>query len=238
VASLLGFFAYSNRKQKLILAHQKTELQATVKQKNILFKEIHHRVKNSLQMVSSLLFLQGQNIEDEQAKNAIKDAQNRVRSLGLIHQKLYSKKHVEGVATTDYITELTEDIFNSHQLESQNLEYDLDIENMVLNIDTLTPIGLILNELIVNVLKHAFKTAHSDNKLLIHFYKENHHLILKVQDNGLGYDASKARKNSFGLKLINSLSKKLDATFTIEAKMPKGTEAMLVINDFEIIQTP
>lgn len=237
VASLLGFFAYRNRKQKLILAHQKTELEATVVQKNMLFKEIHHRVKNSLQMVSSLLFLQGQNIENNQAKSAIKDAQNRVRSLGLIHQKLYSKKHIEGVATTDYITDLTEDIFNSHQLESQDLNYNLEVENMVLHIDTLTPIGLILNELIVNVLKHAFKETHPDNKLLINFYKEKDHLILKVQDNGLGYDATKARKNSFGLKLINSLSRKLDATFTIQAKSPKGTETTLVINDFEIIDT-
>ncbi|MBV7269727.1 histidine kinase dimerization/phosphoacceptor domain -containing protein [Winogradskyella luteola] len=97
VASMFAFFALKNRKQKRILAKQKRELEITVEQKNVLFKEIHHRVKNSLQMVSSLLFLQGQNIIDKQAKSALKNAQNRVRSLGLIHQKLYGKNHIDGV---------------------------------------------------------------------------------------------------------------------------------------------
>jgi len=236
IALLFGFFANRNNKQKLILAKQKDQLEVAVKEKNILFKEIHHRVKNSLQMVSSLLFLQSQNIEDTEAKNAIKDAQNRVRSLGLIHQKLYNKKHLIGVETKGYITELTQDIFDSHQLESQNLSCDLDIENMVLSVDTLTPIGLILNELIVNVLKHAFKEDHTDNKLYIKFHKKDNILVLNVSDNGVGYRGN-TRENSFGLKLINSLSKKLDATFTIEAKSPKGTEALLHITDFELIES-
>lgn len=235
VASLFAYFAYRSNRQKQLLASQKIELEVTVEQKNVLFKEIHHRVKNSLQMVSSLLFLQSQNIEDKEAKNAIKDAQNRVRSLGLIHQKLYSKKHLVGVETKDYITDLTQDIFNSHQLESQNLGYDLNIENMVLNVDTLTPIGLILNELIVNVLKHAFKQDKTENKLDIQFYKEEDTLILEVTDNGIGYNEDTIRKNSFGLKLINSLARKLEATFTIQTKEPRGTEAILIIKDFEII---
>lgn len=236
IASLFGFFANRNNKQKRILAKQKDQLEVTIEEKNVLFKEIHHRVKNSLQMVSSLLFLQGQNISDKEAKNAIKDAQNRVRSLGLIHQKLYSKKHIIGVETKDYISDLIQDIFNSHQLESQNLEYDLDIENIVLNVDTLTPIGLILNELIVNVLKHAFKQDEAGNKLDIQFYKEEDTLVLKVIDNGIGFNEDTVRENSFGLKLINSLARKLDATFTIQSKEPKGTETVLIINDFEIIK--
>jgi len=236
IAALLGFFSYRNRKQKRVLAKQKEELEETVEQKNMLFKEIHHRVKNSLQMVSSLLFLQGQNIGDKEAKNAIKDAQNRVRSLSLIHQKLYSRKHINGVATKGYFTDLTQDIFNSHQLESQHLNYKLDIENLVLNVDTLTPIGLILNELIVNVLKHAFKQNDTDSMLYINFYKQKNTLVLKVVDNGIGFNGT-IKKNSFGLKLINSLAKKLDAIFTIKAVAPKGTETKLVINDFEIIDT-
>jgi two-component sensor histidine kinase len=236
IASLLGYFGYKNRKQKRVLAKQKNELEITVEEKNVLFKEIHHRVKNNLQMVSSLLFLQGQNIEDTKAKSAIKDAQNRVRSLSLIHQKLYSRKHITGVETEGYFTDLITDIFNSHKLESQNINYNLDIESHVLNVDTLTPIGLILNELIVNVLKHAFKQNHSENKLYINFYKKENTLILKVTDNGIGYKDT-VKKKSFGLKLINSLAKKLDAVFTIKATLPKGTEAILIINDFEIIDT-
>ncbi|MBO3115523.1 hypothetical protein J4050_02120 [Winogradskyella sp. DF17] len=238
IAALFALFAYKLKKQKLVLAHQKKDLEKTINEKNVLFKEIHHRVKNSLQVVSSLLFLQSQNIIDSQAKEAIKDAQNRVRSLTLIHQKLYSKKHLVGVETKDYITDLVQDIFSSHQLESQHLNTELDVENIILNIDSLTPIGLILNELIVNVLKHAFKDNSKDNKLLINFYKNNGSLILKVDDNGIGYNEANGRKNSFGLKLINSLSKKLDATFTIKAKTTEGTEAQLIINDFDIIKTP
>ncbi|SHG70098.1 tetratricopeptide repeat-containing sensor histidine kinase [Winogradskyella jejuensis] len=237
IATLFAYFAYKFKKQKHVLSIQKKELEKTINEKNVLFKEIHHRVKNSLQVVSSLLFLQSQNIDDTQAKEAIKDAQNRVRSLTLIHQKLYSKKHLVGVETKDYITDLTQDIFSSHQLESQNINTELDIENLVLSIDTLSPIGLILNELITNVLKHAFKENQEINNLHIKFYKNNGSLILKVEDNGVGYNAKNGRKNSFGLKLINSLSKKLDATFTIKAKTDKGTEANLTINDFEIVNS-
>ncbi|MBV7269726.1 ATP-binding protein [Winogradskyella luteola] len=109
---------------------------------------------------------------------------------------------------------------------------------MVLNVDTLTPISLILNELIVNVLKHAFKYNDNGNILEIKFYKEAETLILKVDDNGRGYDKYDSRKNSFGLKLINSLCRNLDATFSIKAKSPKGTEALLIIQDFEIINRP
>ncbi|MBU2926987.1 histidine kinase dimerization/phosphoacceptor domain -containing protein [Winogradskyella psychrotolerans] len=232
--SLLGYFAYRNSKQKLILSKQKDQLEVTIDERDILFKEIHHRVKNSLQMVSSLLFLQSQNIENSDAKNAIKDAQNRVRSLSLIHQKLYSKQHLIGVETKDYISELTQDIFYSHQLESQDLDFQLDVENLVLDIDTLTPIGLILNELIVNVLKHAFTPSGKNHKLSIQFKKTGKTLVLKVIDNGIGYKEP-SKKNSFGLKLINSLAKKLDATFTIKSIDPTGTEAVLIINDFEII---
>lgn len=236
IASLLGIFSYINRKQKLKLVEQKKELEETVEEKNVLFKEIHHRVKNSLQMVSSLLFLQAQNVGNIDAKNAIKDAQNRVRSLSLIHQKLYSRKHITGVETRGYFTDLTQDIFDSHQLEAQRLNYHLDIDSMVLNVETLTPLGLILNELIVNVLKHAFTNEHPKNTLNIKFYKKEERLVLEVSDNGIGYK-NKEKKNSFGLKLINSLAKKLDATFTIQSTTPNGIDAVLIVNDFEIINS-
>ncbi|WP_299364957.1 histidine kinase dimerization/phosphoacceptor domain -containing protein [Winogradskyella sp.] len=236
VATLLGYFAYRNRKQKLKLAEQRDELEVTIKEKETLFKEIHHRVKNSLQMVSSLLFLQGQNIEDNEAKNTLKDAQSRVRSLGLIHQKLYNRKYITGVETQSYFTDLIDDVFSSHKLKSQHIEYQLDVENMVLSVDTLSTVGLILNELIVNVIKHAFNTESDDKKMSISFAKEKDILKLNVIDNGIGFDETKKDK-SFGLKLIHSLSRKLDAQFNIKAILPKGTHAQLVIHDFEIIHT-
>ncbi len=235
LAVLLGFFSYKLNTKKRLLSIQKSELEKAIEDKNLLFKEVHHRVKNSLQMVSSLLFLQSQNIENTEAKSAMTDAQNRVRSLTLIHQKLYSKKHLVGVETKDYITDLIQDIFSSHQLESQHIKTNLEIENIVLSVDTLTPIGLILNELIVNVLKHAFNNDTEDNILSITFYKNNGSLILKVADNGIGYDNTNGRKNSFGIKLINSLARKLDAQFSIANAQNQGSEAKLTINDFEIV---
>ncbi len=231
---VLGFFSYRNKKQSITLAKQKKLLEASVDEKNVLLKETHHRVKNSFQIVSSLLYLQSESVVDKEAKIAIKEAENRVRSMVLIHQRLYNKDELVGINTQDYFNDLIRDIFESHQFESEPLSYELDVEPLVLDIETITPIGLILNELIVNTIKHAFNEVTPESKIDIQFHKEGEHLVLKVIDNGKGFEGE-IKSTSFGITLMKALSKKLKATLNYKSELNKGTEATLVIKKYKLL---
>ncbi len=231
VAALVGFFLFKNRKKNKLLANQKRLLEATVDEKNVLLKETHHRVKNSFQIVSSLLYLQSENIEDKEAKLAMKEAQNRVRSMVLIHQKLYSRDQLVGIDTKEYITDLTHDIFESHQFEENAINYTLDVESVILGIETITPLGLILNELITNVLKHAFKPISEESTMQIRLKKRDGILQLQVEDNGRGMPAE-IRESALGIQLIKSLAKKLKANLTFQSAIPHGTIAILDMHRF------
>ncbi len=233
-AAFLGFFFYKNRKKNYLLAKQKKLLEATVDEKNILLRETHHRVKNSFQMVSSLLFIQSETAQDKEAKIAIKEAQNRVRSMVLIHQKLYSKDQLVGIDAKEYIEDFTKDIIESHQFETTKLKYKVNAEKLVLSIETITPIGLIINELITNVLKHAFKPVTEDSFLQIHFFLKDETLVLQVIDNGVGMPNT-IKETSFGIELIDALSKKLKASLTHTPSSPNGTIASVVMKRFEIL---
>ncbi len=227
----LIFFFLKNRRKNILLSKQKKLLEATVDEKNVLLKETHHRVKNSFQIVSSLLYLQSENIVDKEAKLAMKEAQNRVRSMVLIHQKLYSKDQLVGISTEEYFTDLTNDIFESHQFEENAIKFSLDVEPLVLNIETITPLGLILNELITNVLKHAFNQVSEKSEMQIRFKKNGEMLQLQVEDNGVGMP-SEIKESSFGIQLIKALSKKLKAKIDFSKGSLNGTLATVDIHRF------
>ncbi|HET8804629.1 MAG TPA: histidine kinase dimerization/phosphoacceptor domain -containing protein [Aequorivita sp.] len=227
----LIFFFLKNRRKNILLSKQKKLLEATVDEKNVLLKETHHRVKNSFQIVSSLLYLQSENIVDKEAKLAMKEAQNRVRSMVLIHQKLYSKDQLVGISTEEYFTDLTNDIFESHQFEENAIKFSLDVEPLVLNIETITPLGLILNELITNVLKHAFNPVSAKSEMQIRFKRNGEMLQLQVEDNGVGMPLE-IKESSFGIQLIKALSKKLKAKIDFSKGPLNGTLATLDIHRF------
>ena len=229
---LISYFYYKNRKKNMLLALQKEKLEVTIDEKNTLLKETHHRVKNSFQIVSSLLYLQSENIEDQKAQVAIKEAQNRVRSMVLIHQKLYNKDKLVGINTQEYFEDLTNDILESHQANNDTINYKLNVESIILGIETITPIGLILNELLTNVIKHAFKSSARNKELLVTLQESNKELILQVTDNGVGMTDNPSEL-SFGIKLIKALSKKLKAHLKFEANEPQGTKATLRITRYE-----
>lgn len=234
LSGLLAILFYKNWSKKTQLSNQKKLLEATLDEKNILLKEIHHRVKNSFQIVSSLLYLQSENLKDSQAKLAIKEAENRVRSMVLIHQKLYNRDELVGINTKEYFGDLVKDIFQSHQLKSESIDYQLNIEPYILDIETITPLGLILNELIINTLKHAFEGIDEKGKLNVNFDKEKDCLVLKVKDNGKGFEGE-VKNTSFGIKLMKALSKKLKANLEYHSNTNKGTEVILTIHKFNII---
>ena len=224
---------YMNRKKNnQILALKNVQIEKALDDNEILLKETHHRVKNSLQMISSLLYLQSENIEDKNAAESVKDGQIRVKSMALIHQKLYQKDNLTGVEVSDYINDLSESVFQSHNVSIDDISLYIDVDKMILDIDTITPIGIIINELIVNILKHAFTDKKSGALISISLHKKNDILLLKVADNGSGFDPNKKKEKSFGLKLINSLARKLKADLTIINK--NGTSVELKIKRFII----
>ena len=212
LAGTFIYFFYHSRKKSLELVKKNAIIQKTLAEKNVLFKEVHHRVKNNLQVISSILSLQIRYLKEPIAIEALKDSQRRIDSISLIHQKLYKKDKMTGIDMKDFVDDLVYNIIDSMRIDNRQIEYKPDIdENLVLEVDTVTPIGLILNELIINSIKHN-KDKHP-LLLEISLKKENNLLVLQVKDNGKGIDGDfdYLQKDSYGMKMIASLSKKLKA---------------------------
>lgn len=210
---------------------QKKALAKALEEKSLLLKEIHHRVKNNLQLVSSLLTLQGQSITDDVALKAITEGKSRVRSMALIHQDLYQTENITAVSAQTYLLKLCKELFDTYNIKSNQINLKSNIESLHIDVDTLIPIGLIINELITNSLKYAFL---DDRKgvIEIDLKEENNLLKLNVRDNGVGYDLETINTTSFGNKLINSLIQQLDGN--IETKIDNGTHISMEFKDYKI----
>ena len=204
----------------------------SLSEKDTLLKEIHHRVKNNLQLVSSLLTLQSRDIKDVKAIEAINEGKARVRSMALIHQDLYSRDNLTGIGMKKYLENLSQELFSTYQLEEQDIRLDLNIDDLYLDVDTIVPIGLIINELITNALKYAFKGRES-GVLSIAFKENMNRLILDVKDNGKGLEYDNfIKSNSFGNKLINTLTEQLDGSMKVDGN--NGTHIHLEFKDYKL----
>ncbi|MBU2914579.1 sensor histidine kinase [Reichenbachiella agariperforans] len=212
---------------------QKMIIGKSLEDKELLLAEIHHRVKNNLQIINSLLLLQSKTIKDNKAIKAIQDSQYRIQSMALVHQKLYqSSENNLGVNVKGYFEELIKLILASLQ-EKRHITIEKQIDNLRLDLDTVINIGLITNELIVNCLKYAFGDLSVEPKIRIQIKLLGNFLELVVEDNGCGYDEEEVRKsNSFGLKLVSSLSQNLDAKPEITSSS-KGTSIRILMKKFK-----
>lgn len=178
-------------------------------EKEILLKEIHHRVKNNLQTISSLLKLQSRYIKDENAVDALKSGLSRVNSMALIHKDLYQHDNLKGVDTKKYLEKLINNLFESYNISEGKIDLEMDIESILLDVDTMIPMGLMINELISNSLKHAFPNA-INGKLNVVLFQENESLILEIKDDGVGPpDKLQMKEKSFGQSLVKAFAAKL-----------------------------
>lgn len=234
LVSLLAFLAWRLKnikaKNNIELTSKNQQISKALEEKNILLREIHHRVKNNLQVISSLLKLQSQYIEDEGAVKAIAEGRNRVHSMALLHQNLYKEDNLTGVNMKEYFTNLIEGLFDAYKIT--DIKLVTEIEDLTLDIDTVIPLGLIANELVSNALKHAFDNV-ENGVLTVKLSEKDGHLLFNVKDNGNGYNENLVAegKKSFGQKLIKSLSDKLEAD--VQVTTTTGTDVTLSIKDYK-----
>ncbi|MFD2101101.1 sensor histidine kinase [Flagellimonas iocasae] len=216
--------------KNLLRAHHKlyksrNEIQERIEEKEILLKEVHHRVKNNLQTVSSLLSLQSRAIADEKISNIIKSSQNRVVSMAMVHEMLYKRDdYLSKIELKPYVKELCDYLVRSVKGNTNNVKVDLDIDDNKLSIDTVIPLGLIINETITNALKYGITEGHG-GEIHVSLHKlDNNRYEMYLGDNGIGYseDINPRTSNSLGLKLIYNLARQLRGTISRDYEK-KGT---------------
>ena len=215
------------KKLNIQLRRQQGVIEKSLAEKEILLKEIHHRVKNNLQVVSSLLGLQSRKISDPAAMDALREGRTRVHSMSLIHQDLYKKDNPTGIEITNYFNKLVESLFLTYNLSPEKIKLTAEIEPLILDVDTVIPLGLILNELITNALKYAF--PHGEGDIHVKIGESSQGLILSVKDNGIGMHNPHEVKvgDSFGFDLIHAFVEKLDGELDII--IDHGTEVRLLL---------
>jgi len=194
------------------------KLTASLKEKEVLLKEIHHRVKNNLQVVSSLLNLQSQHITDKDSLAMFQESQNRVRSMALIHEKLYTSEDLSHIDIASYIHSLTHQLITTYRTASSRVSMNIAITDIFLTITTAIPCGLIINELVTNALKHAFPQER-DGTITVSMTPSNKDsLILTVSDTGIGFPKEIDFRNTttLGMQLVTSLAQQLEGTITLD----------------------
>jgi PAS domain S-box-containing protein len=202
------------------------ELNASLQEKVVLLREIHHRVKNNLQIIISLINLQMRQIDDKQLKQIMAETHNRVRAMSFVHEKLYQSENLSQIDLSDYARFLASQLFAFYGIDSRRIRLDIDIGNIMVDINTAIPLGLIINELVSNALKHAFPSDR-EGTITISSRYEDKVLTLVVSDDGIGLRPDLDWKNpeSLGLRLVNSLVDQLDGT--IELGKEKGTSFII-----------
>jgi len=208
-----------NQAQKEIVTRTQAEshIREALREKEILLKEVHHRVKNNLQVISSLLNLQANQITDQNTRDALRESQNRVRSMALIHEKLYQSSDLAQIDFASYLKGLVNFLAQSYRTNSSKVMIKTKAQNVYLDIDSAIPCGLIINELVSNSLKYAFPENNGGCVEIIFEEPARDEYVLAVRDDGVGLPSGfdPAKSTSLGLKLVTSLVQQLSGTLTM-----------------------
>jgi PAS domain S-box-containing protein len=205
-------------------------LKQSLEEKEMLLKEIHHRVKNNLMTISSLLSLQSRYIKDKESLDYFKETQNRARSMALIHERLYQSTDLKMIEFGEYIRSLSKELFRVYAADSGLIELKMNIEDIFLDVDAAIPLGMIINELITNSLKHAFPEG-MDGEINVNFYNKDDRYEFTLKDNGIGFpeDLDFQNTDSLGLQIINTLTNQLDGE--IELDRNNGTQFKITFKE-------
>lgn len=209
------------------------ELKKSLEEKEMLLKEIHHRAKNNLIVISSLLNLQSGYIKDEGALDIFKESQNRAKSMALIHERLYQSTDSKRIDFGDYIHSLAVDMFHSYAMDTTRIKLNIDVEDIMLDVNTAVPLGLILNELLSNAMKYAFPDEMGGD-IKVDFHRDGDEFILAVSDNGVGLPEDLDFKNteSLGFQLVNNLTSQIGGQ--IELDRTSGVKFIIRFEELEL----
>ncbi len=219
--------------QEEIIERQKAEnqLKDSLKEKEVLLKEIHHRVKNNLQVISSLLYIQSKNIKDKKALELFKDSENRVRSMALVHEKLYRSENLININLEEYLRSLTYHLLQTYSINGKHIDIQIRVRNIQLTVEKAIPCGLIISELVSNSLKYAFPEDREGTIRVELFSEEKNQNMdgavkactLIVSDNGIGFPEGLDFQNteSLGMQLVRNLTRQMDGV--IELDRSSGT---------------
>lgn len=206
------------------------QLKQSLKDKDMLIGEIHHRVKNNLMIITSLLSLQSSYIDDQESRTLFEESENRTRSMALIHEKLYQSGEAKRIDFEDYIRSLGNELYRTYAVNPNiNMEIDLQ-EGLILDVDTAIPLGLIFNELFTNTLKHAFPN-NKKGTILVSFHKFDGNYQLIVEDDGVGLpeEFKLEESDSFGLRLVDALTQQIDAKVDLDTS--HGTKFVITFKE-------
>lgn len=211
-------------KRKEVETEITKSLQEKLEEKEVLLKEIHHRVKNNLQVICSLLNLQSRYLKEERFIHSFRETQNRVKSMALVHEQLYQSKNISQIVLFDYIEQLLNNLFRAYSIGS-NIKYQTKIDDFKLDLDSAVPFGLIVNEVISNALKYAFYPKIGGRIMIETFANLEKNLVLVIEDNGKGLEPDFAIENSksLGLKLVKNLTQQLQGKLEIQSDVNAGT---------------
>jgi two-component sensor histidine kinase/CheY-like chemotaxis protein len=216
--ALLAAVERANEKVSLMraLKAERDRLAASLAEKEVLLKEVHHRVKNNLQVIASLLRLQAGSFADLAMSTALRESQNRVESMALIHEQLYETEDLRSVDLAEHAALLAANLFRSYG-ESERIELKIEVERLPLGVDRAIPASLILNELISNALKHGFPGGRAGS-LIVRGRRRNGTVDLAVLDDGVGVpeNIGLSKPKSLGLEIVNILTRQLKGTFELD----------------------
>lgn len=216
---------YDNTERKEI----DRKIRDSLKEKEVLLQEVHHRVKNNLQVISSILNLQSSYVDDEGTLEILKESQNRIKSMSFIHETLYRTTDFSSINFAEYIKSLSYNLIQSYRLQNCHIEFEADIDVVEMSIDQAIPCGLIVNELVSNALKYAYKDR-EEGKLSILLKDINNRIHLRISDDGIGLPENfKFEKtDSLGVQLVYSLTEQLDGTIDVESN--SGTSFLITFD--------
>lgn len=213
------------------------QMQANLQEKELLLKEIHHRVKNNLQVISSLLTLQVQDISDSTILAMFQDSQTRIYAIALIHEQLYKTTQVEKINFAEYIDNLVSYLHQLHSSPQHSIQIQTNIAELLLNVETAIPCGLIISELVINALKYAFPQSFPGQLITIELQRlGNQQLALSIKDNGIGIpdDYNLAKIDTLGLRLVKMLTQQLEGEITLTCN--PGTQFVIAFHELKYSQ--
>lgn len=214
------------------LKRSKIELQNALKEKEMLLKEIHHRVKNNLMIISNLLELQSYYVRDKADLNVFRESKTRADSMALIHERLYQSTDLKSIDIGDYIRNLAADIFDTYVIDPDQINLMVHVDDIRLDTNTAIPLGLIINELLTNSLKYAFPNDKKGN-ITIELNKNDDKFTLIIKDDGIGFPSDLDYKNTetLGLELVNSLTQQVNGN--MELISADGTEFRITFEELK-----